>query len=301
MIEDPIIYSDKLDKHEFRLLDLRPDGISCIAAIGVSDFHAMRDAPELHYHPGVMEFCLCLKGNLTFETEGKEYKFLPGQLFVSSPKQPHRLKNNPKGLKIYRLLFAIPRPGESILGLSVRESKWLSRSLMNLPRRVFAAPPSVKTSFNRIFDLYDNARSSPGRRARMKSAALDLLIAIVDAARRAPGKAPSAISELARRIRESPEADYLAAEMAKDCNLSISAFHAIFKRSMGLPVHAYVINSRIQKAKRLIEGTNRSIASIAEELRFKSKPHFAVTFKRILGLTPFALRQTLSENPSEVA
>ena len=63
---------------------------------------------------------------------------------------------------------------------------------------------------------------------------------------------------------------------------------------MGLPVHAYVINSRILKAKKLIEGTDRSIESIAEELRFKSKPHFAVTFKRILGITPFALRQNQS-------
>lgn len=291
MKEDPIIYSDKPG---FRLLDLRPDGISCITGIGISDFHAMRDNPELHFHADVMEFCLCLKGNLTFETNDREYKFLPGHMFVSAPNQPHRLKNNPKGLKIYRLLFAIPRLGDSFLGLDVRESEWLSRSLMNLPWRVFAATARVKTSFDRIFDLHDNARPSPGRRARMKSAALDLLIAIVDAARRVPGKAPTAISELAKRIRESPESDYLAAEMARECNLSISAFHATFKRSMGLPVHAYVINSRILKAKKLIEGTKRSIDSIAEELRFKSKPHFAVTFKRVLGITPFALRHNQS-------
>lgn len=291
MIEDPIIYSDKPG---FRLLDLRPDGISCISGVGISYFHAMRDNPELHFHAGVMEFCLCLKGNLTFETNDREYKFLPGHMFVSAPNQPHHLKNNPKELKIYRLLFAIPRLGDSFLGLDVRESEWLSRSLMNLPRRVFAATSRVKTSFDRIFDLYDNARPSPGRRARMKSATLDLLIAIVDAARRVPGKAPTAISELAKRIRESPESDYLAAELARECNLSVSAFHATFKRSMGLPIHAYVINSRILKAKKLIEGTKRSIDSIAEELRFKSKPHFAVTFKRVLGITPFALRQNQS-------
>lgn len=291
MIEDPIIYSDKPG---FRLLNLRPDGISCISGIGISDFHAMRDDPELHFHAGVMEFCFCLKGNLTFETNDREYKFLPGHMFVSAPNQPHRLKNNPKGMKTYRLLFTIPRLGDSFLGLDVRESEWLSRSLMNLPQRVFAATSRVKTSFDRIFDLYDNARPSPGRRARMKSAALELLIAIVDAARRIPCKAPTAISELAKRIRENPEADYPVAEMAKKCNLSISAFHATFKRSIGLPLHAYVINSRILKAKKLIESTSRSIDSITGELRFKSKPHFAVTFKRILGITPFALRQNQS-------
>ena len=129
----------------------------------------------------------------------------------------------------------------------------------------------------------------------MKSAALELLISIVDAARRTPGKAPSRISELARRIREEPEADYPVADMACACNLSASAFQDVFKRAMGLPLHAYLINSRILKAKKLLETTHRSIDSIAEELRFSSKPHFAVTFKRIVGKTPFTLRQELKQ------
>ena len=127
----------------------------------------------------------------------------------------------------------------------------------------------------------------------MKSAALELLISIVDAARRTPGKAPSRICELARRIREEPEADYPIADMACACNLSASAFQDVFKRAMGLPLHAYLINSRILKAKTLLETTRRSIDSIAEELRFNSKPHFSITFKRIVGKTPFAFRQEL--------
>ena len=288
MEEDPIVYSDQPG---YRVLDLRPDGVSCIPAIGMSDFHSMRQDPTFHYHSGVMEFCLCLKGNLTFETEEREYKFLPGHLFVSAPHQPHHLKNNPKGLKTYRLLFSIPRTPESFLGLDARESEWLTRSLKNLPKRVFASTPRVKAAFDRLFDLYDHARPSPGRRVRMKSAALELLIAIVDAARRVPSKVPSKIEAIAKRIREHPEMDYRVADVAHEAGFSLSAFSDIFKRTMGLPLHAYLINSRICKAKKLLESTNRSIDSIAEELRFKSKPHFAVTFKRVVGVTPFALRQ----------
>lgn len=288
MEEDPIIYSDRPG---YRVLDLRPDGVSCIPVIGMSDFHSMRHDPELHYHSGVMEFCLCLKGNLTFGTEDRDYKFLPGHLFASAPNQPHHLKNNPKGLKTYRLLFAIPQQGETFLGLDTRESEWLARSLMNLPKRVFASSPRVKAAFDRLFFLYDNARPSPGRRTRMKSAALELLISIVDAARRTPSKAPYKIEVIAKRIRESPELDYRVADMAREAGFSLSAFSDIFKRAMGLPLHAYLINSRVLKAKKLLETTNRSIDSIAEELRFKSKPHFAITFKRVIGLTPFALRQ----------
>lgn len=287
MREDPIIY---VDKPGYRVLDLRPDGVSCLPVIGQSHFREKQTQPELHYHPGAIEFCLCLKGNLTFETEEREYKFLPGHIFVSSPHEPHHLKNNPNGLKLYRLLFAIPKIGRTFLGLDSRESEWLSRSLQNMPQRVFASSPRVKSAFDRIFELYDNLSPSVSRRVRMKSAALELLIAIVDAARRTPAKAPEKIAAIASRIRDNPENDYPIAEMARECGLSVSAFQDVFKRSMGLPPHAYLINSRIMAAKQLLETTSRSIESIAEQLRFGSQPHFAMTFKRINGLTPHAFR-----------
>lgn len=291
MIEDPIVFCDS-PRH--REINLRADGITCITAVGMSVLHEIQKEPPLHFHPEVMEFCLCIKGNLTFETDKGEYKFLPGQIFASSPKEPHHLKNNPKGLKIYRLVFRIPHPGECILGLDARESEWLARSLMNLPKRVFMSTPQVKESFDRIFDLYDHARASPARRVRMKTAAQNLLVAIVDAARKAPMKVPEKIDQMARRIRNYPEGDYPVAAMAKEVQLSPSAFSDLFKKSVGLPLHAYLIDSRILKAKKLLENTDRPIADIAAELRFSSVPHFASTFKRVVGTTPCILRKELA-------
>lgn len=288
MNEEPILYFDKRD---CRLLDLRPEGITCITAIGMSNFASVRKDAEFHYHPHAVEICLCLRGNLTFETETTDYKFLPGTIFVSTPRQPHRLKNNPKGLKLYRLLFKIPRRGMTFLGLNARESEWLSRSLQNLPKRSFSSIPRVRSGFERIFDLYDHARHSPARHARMKSAVLDLLISVIDAARRLPNKIPDTILSLASQIRENPEKDYTISETAGKLGLSRSAFSDLFKKSLGLPLHAYVINARILSAQKLLESTAKPISEIAHELNFATMPHFITTFKRIVGITPFALRQ----------
>jgi len=289
MEEEPILYRDGDD---YRFLDLKPDGISCIDGIGMSHFANVRKDSELHYHPHAVEICYCLKGNLTFETENGDYKFLPDRIFVSTPRQPHRLKNNPNGLKLYRLLFSIPKPGDSFLGLDERESEWLARSLQNLPKRTFQSIPRVRQGFERIFDLYDHAKHAPARRARMKSALLDLLIAIIDAARRLPNKAPDRILSIADRIRESPEKAHPVTELAKEAGLSRSAFSDLFKKSLGLPLHAYVINSRILAAKKLLTSTNRSISDIAKELNFGSIPYFSTTFKRIVGITPYELRKS---------
>ena len=174
-----------------------------------------------------------------------------------------------------------------IFGLDARGSEWLARSLTHLPKRLFAATPRVKDAFDRLFSVYDGVgRKSPSRRVRMRAAALDLLIAIIDAARRPPAKAPDRIGEIARRIREKPNAEYPVADLAKEADLSLSAFANAFKRAMGLPLHAYVLNCRINRAKRLLLTTKRTVTSIGQELHFYSTQHFALTFKRIVGKYP---------------
>ena len=293
MIKDPIIYKDSPGDRE---LDLRPDGVDCIPVSGMSNYQSIQPGPEYHIHPGCMEFCLCLKGNLMFDSAGREYPFLPGHVFVSSPREPHHLRHNPSGLRTYRILFAIPRPRQRILGLDAGESAWLTHALTHMPRRLFAASPRIRAAFDRLFDLYDRElRGSADRRVRMKSAALELLVALVDAAGQMPPKASRIIAELARRIQTHPEKDYPLAEVAHQVGMSSSAFSETFKRAMGLPLHAYLLNCRINHAKVLLSTTDRTVASIAQELRFYSAQHLDKTFKRIIGRSPTQHRLLTAE------
>ena len=121
---------------------------------------------------------------------------------------------------------------------------------------------------------------------RARAAALDLLIALIDAARRLPAKPSAKIDEIAKRIQNAPNADYPVDALAEECGVSISSFSNSFKRSKGLPLHAYVLNCRIDKARRLLSTTKRSVSSIGQELGFYSTQHFANTFRRVIGATP---------------
>ena len=293
MTKDPIVYQDTRDD---RALDLRPDGVDVIPLLGMSSYRSVHHGPEYHIHDGCMEYCLCLKGNLTFDSGDREYHFMPGHIFVSSPRQPHHLRNNPSGLKTYRILVAIPKRGQRILNLSAAESTWLARSLTHPPKRLFASSPRVRAAFERLFHIYDYApRASSGRRVRMKSAALELLLALTDAAHQQPRqKAPAHIANLAHRMMERPAADYPLAAMAAEAGLSVSAFSEAFKQAMGLPLHAYLLNCRITRAKSLIADTDRSISAIAQELRFYSTQHFSTMFKRIVGQTPKSYAKRLA-------
>ena len=285
---DPIVY---VDGRERRSLDLRPDGVACIPLLGLSNFQSVRTGTEEHVHPGCVEISLCLRGNLMFESFGEAYPFLPGMVFVSQPAEAHRMRNNPKGLMLNRILFKIPHGDETVLGLPPAESRWLVRELTHFPVRLFPATERVKAAFARLFEVYDTAgrRSSASRRLKMKAAALELLIALVEAphASASPkGKRNSRVIAIVDDMRQRPDADYPLDVLARRAALSAVAFNDAFKRATGLPPHAFLLDLRVKAAARDLQSPKVSVAEVAKHYGFSSPQHFATAFKRIMGVSP---------------
>ena len=284
--------NDYMDRPEKRVLDLRPDGADCIPVLGVSNYQIVRSGPEFHVHDKCVEVVLCLRGNLAFETPEREYPFHPGSIFVSTPTEPHRMRTNPKGLKIYRILFQIPKGNRTILSLPKRDGEWIVRSIQHLPKRLFRATDAVKTAFDRLFELYDNEpRHSASRPAKIRATVVELLIAIIEAARSTPRKAPERIVAIAKRIESHPDGDYHVEDLAHEAGLATVSFAELFKLATGLPPHAYLISCRINAAKRMLAKDTRTIRAISDMLRFATPQHFANVFNRTVGMTPTAYRR----------
>ena len=285
-LTDPIVY---VDGKERRTLDLRPDGVDCIPLLGLSNFQSVRTGTEDHIHPGCVEVALCVRGNLMFESFGMNYPFLPGTVFVSQPTEPHRMRHNPKGLMLYRILFRIPDEGEKVLGLPADESRWLVGQMTHFPVRLFPATARVRVAFGRMFEVYDSAgRRSAARRLKMRSAALELLLALVEAphAPASPkGRRNPKVEALLARIRTCPEDDYPLEAMAREVALSTVALNDAFKRATGLPPHAFLLDCRLRKGGDLLRGGN-SVGAVSKQLGFSSPRHFATALKRATGHSP---------------
>ena len=283
---DPIVY---VDGKERRTLDLRPAGVACIPVLGLSNFQTARTGTEEHVHPGCVEVSLCVRGNLMFESQGESYPFLPGTVFVSQPTEPHRMRHNPKGLMLYRILFRIPGAGESVLGLPVDEGRWLVRQMTHFPLRLFPATARVKSAFERLFEIYDTAgRRSIARRLKMRSAALELLLALVEAphAPASPkGRRNPRVDALVARMRASPEMDFPLEVMAREAALSTVALNDAFKRATGLPPHAFLLDCRLKRGCELLR-KGESVGAVASHLGFSSPRHFATALKRATGRSP---------------
>ena len=84
--------------------------------------------------------------------------------------------------------------------------------------------------------------------------------------------------------------DTSLAQLAATADLSPHHFASLFKKTVGVAPHQYVIAQRIEIAKRLLKDDRKSISDIAQQTGFPSQAHFSTVFRRITGISPRAYR-----------
>ena len=74
----------------------------------------------------------------------------------------------------------------------------------------------------------------------------------------------------------------------------ISPFHfaRLFRATLGLPPHQFVLRLRLQRATRLIEARQLTLAEIAIECGFHDQPHLTRTFHKVFRMTPAMYQRT---------
>src|SRR5260370_6473773 len=75
-------------------------------------------------------------------------------------------------------------------------------------------------------------------------------------------------------------------EIATVAGLSISHCKTAFRASIGQPVHQYVIQRRVERARELLSQADMSITQIALETGFAHQSHLAFHMRRVLGVSP---------------
>ncbi len=114
----------------------------------------------------------------------------------------------------------------------------------------------------------------------------------------APPAASAGAGRLSRRrlnrvveyIHENIARDLSLSELARLADMSPSRFKAVFRQSLGVPAHQYVIRHRVECAADLIGRGTLPLSDIAVEVGFANQSHMARCMKRVMGVTPGALR-----------
>ncbi|MCA1365032.1 helix-turn-helix transcriptional regulator [Bradyrhizobium sp. IC3069] len=101
-----------------------------------------------------------------------------------------------------------------------------------------------------------------------------------------------------RSIRDFVEANIAECiklgDLAAICGVSPEYFIRLFKSSLGVSPHRYVVGVRIHHAKLLLTDPNIGLAEVARQCGFAHQQHFTNTFRRMTGLSPGAYRRAMN-------
>lgn len=88
--------------------------------------------------------------------------------------------------------------------------------------------------------------------------------------------------------------DYIEANLDRDLSLeelahiagfSVSHFKPLFRHAVGVPVHRYVVECRVERARQLLLRGDRAMSDIALEVGFCHQTHMARCLRRVLGIS----------------
>jgi len=107
-----------------------------------------------------------------------------------------------------------------------------------------------------------------------------------------PATQPRAVAQALQFIHANYTSDLSLNEIAKAVNLSPFHVARLFKQSVGVSPHQYLIQLRVNSARSLLSAgsVEHSLAELASAVGFADQSHLTRHFKRIVGVTPRQFR-----------
>lgn len=141
----------------------------------------------------------------------------------------------------------------------------------------------------RFRGLFGAATAVDADPLRDDAALLALVARLLQPARREPPAVGAGVLAARERMDDDPADSPSLAVLAASAGLSRYQFLRAFSRLTGLPPHAYLLQRRVQQARRLVRA-GLPLAEAAAASGFADQSHMTRCFVRSLGLTPGAFR-----------
>jgi AraC family transcriptional regulator len=104
------------------------------------------------------------------------------------------------------------------------------------------------------------------------------------------GLPPARLKQAIDYINDHLEEDLSLTEIAAQVDMSQFYFCRLFKQSMGITPHKYLIQQQVERAKSLLMQRELTIFDIAADCGFANPSHFAKCFRQHTGVSPQQFR-----------
>jgi AraC family transcriptional regulator len=221
----------------------------------------------------------------------KQYTVPPGSLWVSPSADPITLRLN-STLRYLRVSIDPLHLGRLINPLPDEMAP------VRLRRTYAVASPQIAHLMLALRAEADE--QNPGGLAAVEAVTSALGYHLVRAAgieQPRPVRAHGGLSAVAKRrvlelIDAALDTKLTVERLAHEVGLSPAHFARAFKETLGRAPHQYLLELRLERARRLLETAGASLSDIAQRTGFADQAHFTRLFKRAFGTTPGSLART---------
>lgn len=151
----------------------------------------------------------------------------------------------------------------------------------------------IDRNMRRLLDSLDSMDRTGGLGLfRMECRAHELMALCLEQALDGNGYAEMAPDDLetVRDIRKRIDTDAAAvpgiAVLAREYAISASKLSRDFRRVYGVPIHACVVNARLDEAARLLSSGGMAVGEVAERVGYAKHSQFSEAFRRRFGVLP---------------
>ena len=264
---------------EFNLKNVVPDALKADRHIGQFEVHLIYD--------GIRELWIDVPENILSIRSGFGVLLRPGQWHGGVRNAQYRAWYN-------SIRFQIPSGRAAALpGMSSRQTVELRRAIVRMQTPIFNFSSALGDSLRRLIDEHRNREI--GMQLATRGAFLEFLAWLQRDLLRSQSAAEKRgdIPVLSPEIQNS--LDYLeknigislsVKSMAEAAGLSTSRFRRLFHKQMGLSPHDYLARRRVELSKIILRRDKKSVTDVAMNLGFASAAHFALVFRRYVGVAP---------------
>lgn len=107
------------------------------------------------------------------------------------------------------------------------------------------------------------------------------------------GMGPSRERRVLAYIEQHLDESITLEELARVAEVSPNYLIALFRQSMGMPPHKYMVQMRIERAYALLKQKEFTLLEVAQRCGFHDQSQFTTVFRRYAGITPGHFRRSL--------
>ncbi|MEI6675471.1 MAG: AraC family transcriptional regulator [Verrucomicrobiota bacterium] len=253
-----------------------------------------------HRNEGI-EITYLDNGHLGFVVDGRSHPLSPGLLTITRPWQPHSV-GTPlvTASRLYWLILDVGvRQAHRAwvwppwLVLSRQDLKELTSLLRENEHPVWPGTPEIGRCFAALGHLVECAQSGHPPLSRLALLINELLVCVLELLRtqNPPRRTALTLGERSvamflERLKKHLDEPWTLESMAAQAGLKRTRFAHHCRKLTNLAPMAYLQQVRVEKAKRLLLGSDTNITAIAMDCGFASSAYFSSVFRSLTGCAP---------------